>query len=369
MSFDYTQKVLDAVDRARRSVSSAESRFESAKSRIEIEARYTTINISNLSKAAEIVANIKRTTDDLYTSYETIIRTLDMECRPYLEFNVSGDAIKAVADLMKEINEESSSLSSNVTGTFNSSSMGDLRSEHYFASLEAKTIEKFWATKYSMTPEAEEERKRRDALIAERRRKAAEREKLEAERRKKEAEEKKRKAELKAEEEKRVAKLNEEAKKHMLQIEKQCNKKIAEYKKELDAFIEGKKQQFEGEIQQKIEELKKTIDDLKQQEAQLKAFKFSEKKRIKEELQKLEARVLKFEKTDIVNVEISAMRDKVPELVDKYQKKLDSYMAKRFSDYNNSTDKKSKTTLLYVEKPEMASKPIPDAEKPEKAFE
>ncbi len=369
MNLDYTKKVYEAVERAERSVRSAESRFESAKSRIEIETRYTTIDISNLSKAVAIVADIKRTTDDLYTSYETIIRTLDMECRPYLDYGISGDAIKAVADLMKEINSESSGLSSNVTGTFNYSSMGDLRSEHYFASLEAKTIEKFWASKYEMTPEAAEERKRREAAAAERRRKQAERARLEEERRKKEEEEKKRKAELKAAEEKRVAKLNEAAKKHMLEIEKQCNKKKNEYKKVLDEFIEEKRKQFEREIQQKIEEIRKTIEDLKEQEAKLKFFKISEKSRINDEIQKLESRAQKFETTDIVNVEISAMRDRIPEILDKYQNELDSYMEKRFSDYNTSTKKKKKTDLLYVEKPEMADKPIPDAVKPENAFE
>jgi hypothetical protein len=196
MNNENTQKVLDAVARAQREVDSAEARFEREGSRIQRMASYTTIDIYNMSKAVEIVADVKRTTDDLYTSYESIIRTLDMQCRPLLDLGVSADAIKKVADLMKKINEESSSLSSNATGSFNGYSMGDLRTEYYMASLEAKTIEKFWIAKYESTPECAEERKRREAAAAERRKRQAEQAKIEAERKKKEAEEKKRQAEM-----------------------------------------------------------------------------------------------------------------------------------------------------------------------------
>lgn len=368
MNNENTQKVLDAVARAQREVDSAEARFEREGSRIQRMASYTTIDIYNMSKAVEIVADVKRTTDDLYTSYESIIRTLDMQCRPLLDLGVSADAIKKVADLMKKINEESSSLSSNATGSFNGYSMGDLRTEYYMASLEAKTIEKFWIAKYESTPECAEERKRREAAAAERRKRQAEQAKIEAERKKKEAEEKKRQAELKAAEEKRIEEANAAAKIHMDKCVQDCQKKVADYKKDLKKYIETQRKKFEKEVSDKVAELKKEIKKQEEILSQLGVFKFSEKKQAKQEIKKLEARILKYQDPAIITSEISSMETVLDTAVEKYQKTIDDYLSKRFADYKSTKKKNNKKDLLYVENSEYAKKAFPTPVEPQKVF-
>lgn len=369
MNNENTQKVLDAVARAQREVDSAEARFEREGSRIQRMASYTTIDIYNMSKAVEIVADVKRTTDDLYTSYESIIRTLDMQCRPLLDLGVSADAIKKVADLMKKINEESSSLSSNATGSFNGYSMGDLRTEYYMASLEAKTIEKFWIAKYESTPECAEERKRREAAAAERRKRQAEQAKIEAERKKKEAEEKKRQAELKAAEEKRIEETNAAAKIHMDKCVQECLKKVSDYRRDLKKFIEAQRKEFEKEIELKVKELKRDI--AKQQEvlSQLGVFKFAEKKAAKQEIKKLEARILKYQDPSLITTEINSMEVVMEDAVEKYQQTVETYLNRRFSDYKSPKKKNSKKDLLYVENAEYAKKGCPLPVEVKKVFE
>ena len=359
MNKEYTQKVLAAVERAKREVRSAESIFESDSRRVQNMARYTTIDIHNMSKAVEILAAVKRTTDDLYTSYEIIIRSLDRECRPYLDLGISGDAIKKVAELMKTINRESSSLSSNATGTFNGLSMGDLRTEYYTASLEARTIEKFWSSQYSKTPEAEEERKRKEAELVERRKRQAEQAKREEERKKKEAEEKKRKAELQAAEEKRIESANAVAKAHMDNCEAECYKKIEDYKKSLQTFISHQQEKYKDEIDSKIKEIEKKIEELREQESRVSGFfKRSNKKEIAEEIRRMEARIVRFKDPTIISNEIDALNEQATVAVNKYEETIILYLSERFSDYKSK--KKSNKKLMFLENADMAKRSIPE---------
>ena len=359
MNNEYTQKVLSAVERARREVRSEESAFESGRRSVEIMSRYTTIDIHNTSKAVEILVAAKRTTDELYTSYETIIRSLDRECRPYLNYEISGEAIKKVAELIRYINKESSDLSSNVTGTINGYSMGDLRTEHYMASIEAKIIEKFWADQYSKTPESVEERKRREAALAERRKRQAELAKLEEERKKKEAEEKKRKAELKAAEEKRIESANAIAKSHMDNCESECYKKIEDYKKSLQTFISHQQEKYKDEIDSKIKEIEKKIEELREQESRISGFfKRSNKKEIADEIRRMEARIVRFKDPTIISNEIDALNEQATVAVNKYEETIILYLSERFSDYKSK--KKSNKKLMFLENADMAKRSIPE---------
>ena len=363
-----TDKVLAAVKKAKIEFDSAESDFDRESSRIQRMASYSTININNMSRAVEIMADVKRTTDALYVSYETIIRTLDMECRPYLELGIKSEAIKEVAEMMKKINRESSGLSSNTSGSFNGVSLGDIRSEYYVASIEARSIEQFWVSRYESTPEAEEERQARALALAERQKKAAERKRLEAERKKKEAERKKKEAEEKALEEKRIAEINSIAKKHMNDIEDECNRRIAEYKKELELYIEQQNLKYQKEIEGKIIELKKSIEELQVRETQLSVFKMIEKREIRDEIKKIESRIVKYQKTTAITDAIDSMKEKLTIAVEEYQKAIEQYMSNRFSDYKSNSKKKAKTTLMYVENADFANKPIPQPVSPKEFF-
>lgn len=148
-----TTKVNSIISKAKEKVESAERQFKHESRRIERKSRNSIIDIYNMSEAVAIVAAAKRATDELYTSYEAVVQIVDMQCRPLLQNGLEASAIKEVADFIKRINKESSELSSNVTGSFNGMALGDMRTEHYVASLESKTVEKFWDVQYSMTSE------------------------------------------------------------------------------------------------------------------------------------------------------------------------------------------------------------------------
>lgn len=364
---EYTKKVLDAVSRAKSKVQSAERAFNSEKRSLEYEANYTTFNINNMSKAIDFVARIKRATDELYTDYESIVRFLDMECRPLLAYDVSAAAIKKVADLIKEINRDSSDLRSNITGTFFNDDLGDLRTEQYIASIEAKSIEKFWVNKYETTPEAKEEQKRKAAEM-EKRRKLREKQAKEAEeRRKKEAEERKRIEKEKAAEEKRIAEANATAKAYMDKCIRDGDDKVADFRKKLQNEIQNQRQLYQKEIDAEISKAQASIAEQQKKLSELGFFKLSEKNEAKKKIKILEMRILKYQNPLIISEEIDKMHKIAEKAISEYRKEIDRYLSRRFSDFNSTQS--SKTKLMYVENANMASQPYPSHKDIKKLFE
>lgn len=364
---EYTKKVLDAVSRAKSKVQSAERAFNSEKRSLEYEANYTTFNINNMSKAIDFVARVKRATDELYTDYESIVRFLDMECRSFLAYDVSASAIKKVADLIKEINRDSSDLRSNISGTFFSDNLGDLRTEQYIASIEAKSIEKFWFNAYEKTPEAKEEQKRKAAEM-EKWRKLREKQAKEAEeRRKKEAEERKRIEKEKAAEEKRIAEANATAKAYMDKCIRECDNKVAEFRKKLQNEIQNQRQIYQKEIDEEISKAQASIAEQQKKLSELGFFKLSEKNEAKKKIKILEMRILKYQNPLIISEEIDKMHEISENAISEYRKEIDKYLSKRFSDINSTQS--SKTKLMYVENANMASQPYPSHKDIKKIFE
>lgn len=176
---DLDERILDIVRKIRNEADSANRSYEWEVSRIERRASYS-IDISQMNVALEIIADSKKALDQLYTTYEALVRTPDMQCRPLADQGASAHAVKEVHKLISYMNSESSSLSGNFTASFNSYSLGDVGGMRYVASLEAQTIERFWKTKYSMMPEAIEEEKRRQKAAAEAARRREEQRKKEA---------------------------------------------------------------------------------------------------------------------------------------------------------------------------------------------
>ena len=359
MNNDNTRKILNAVERAKREISSAESHFRSAKRSVESKANYTTINIYNMSAAVEIVAEAKRATDELYASYESIIRILDAECRPLLNESVSASAIKQVADLTRKINRESSSIKNNTTGSLNSYSLGDLRTEYYITSVEARTIEKFWASKVSPTyggiSSSTSYRERTFSDRVNRRELLAERE----EERKREAEKKQLQEKLKAEEEKRISEANEVAKKHMEKCTNECHEKLYEYEKRLKETVEKQRRYYQKEIDEKLAELNQAKEEKERKLLSLSVLKISEKKLIKQEIEKIEKRILKYKDPSVITSEIESMEMIAKNSVSEYKKEIQSYLSKRFKNYGSNVKCNSKTELLYTENEEMAQMPYP----------
>lgn len=316
-------EILTIVRQIKSEADSANRSYEWEVDRIERKASYTTIDISQMNIALEIIAESKKALDELYTTYESLVRTLDMRCRPLADQGASASAVKEVYELIAYMNSESSSLSGNFTASLNSSSLGDVGGMRYIASLEAQTIEKTWKTRYSLMPEAIEEEKRRKKL-------AEEAAKRREEQRKKEQKAKEEKAKKDAEEAKRIEKANLEAKKHMDSIKKECDETVSKFEKTLKAELKKRKEDLKREIASKLAELEGEKKKHEEVLSTLGFFKMSEKKREKQEIVRIENRIFRFKDPTIISDETAKWEEVVKQAVNKYKKEVNDYLNKRF---------------------------------------
>lgn len=135
----------------------AEYNYKSNSNKLEKQVRRKTFSIYEMGSAVEVMADIKKLTDELYMTYESLVKLLDNECKPYLNRGASAQEIKAVMLLIQEINEDSSNISSVVSGDIGIGQSVDMRAEYYLASLESRSIQKAWENAYALTPESKEE--------------------------------------------------------------------------------------------------------------------------------------------------------------------------------------------------------------------
>ena len=196
------EKMLEAVKKAKIQAKSAEQNYDFAAEMIGIKSERS-IDLfggNAVSQVADIAADSRKACDDLYASYQMLVRLLDEQCRPLLNEKTDAYAIKEVAEMIAWLNRESE-IGANFSGTLNKSALGSLVDVKYFPSIENKMIEKYWQAKADTHPDSdaatkkyyENQRKEREAEIAERR---AERERERQEReREREAERKARQEE------------------------------------------------------------------------------------------------------------------------------------------------------------------------------
>ena len=202
---DISNQMLEAVANAKKQAKSAESQFDFAAEMVNIKSS-SSIDLfggSAVSQVAEIASAVRKACDELYASYQSLVLTLDRQCRPLLDMGPSTRAVKEVMEMIKWLNSESE-IGSNFSGSLNGSSLGDLVNVKYFASMECQMIQKYWESVYASMPGTEEENRafnqrqmdeRRAAREAERQARIAERE---WERQEREREKQEREAELQA---------------------------------------------------------------------------------------------------------------------------------------------------------------------------
>lgn len=121
--------MMDCVELVRDRAKRAERAFDSANSRIQSKAG-DTINLFGgdaTSRVADLARDARRACDDLYTSYQCLIHTLDETCRPLLSQDPDLSAVRAVRDLIKWLNDESET-ENNFTASFNGRDLGDVPS-------------------------------------------------------------------------------------------------------------------------------------------------------------------------------------------------------------------------------------------------
>ena len=274
---EVTKRMMDCVELVRDRAKRAEQAFDSANSRIQSRASYT-IDIFGgdaTSRVADIARDARRACDDLYTSYQSLIRTLDETCRPLLSQDPDLRAVREVRDLIKWLNDESE-IENNFTASFNGRNLGDVASGRYVPSMECKMIQRYWEDKYDLWPGRAEAEAKARAEEAERRR-------IAAEARKKREEEERKQAEAQMEVYKKEyaaweQKKNELEIKRRQEVEERLAREVADKKEQLKRTYREKKDAPNGRLAAAQERKKQAEETL----ASLGFFAFGAKKENKQ---------------------------------------------------------------------------------------
>ena len=179
---DVSEQIMEYVSNAKRQASSAESRYDSRASYIEIRSS-SSIDLfcgDAVSRVADIARLTREASDDLYSTYQTLVKLLDEQCRPLLEAGADTHSVKEATEFIKWLNEESK-IETNFTGTLNGSSLGGLANVSYQPSYESLMIQKYWEMRYESMPGAAEETRLYNERKAEERRLRYEKERKERE--------------------------------------------------------------------------------------------------------------------------------------------------------------------------------------------
>ena len=148
-----TETMLQAVAIVKENATRAEREFDT---RAEALQRRTRRQIDLLGGQAvktvsDIASESRKMCDALYSTYQTLVKMLDDQCRPMLDQEPECSAVRQVRDLIKWLNDESE-ISNDFTASLNSRSLGNVASAKYIPTLENKMIQSFWETKYAMIP-------------------------------------------------------------------------------------------------------------------------------------------------------------------------------------------------------------------------
>lgn len=164
-----TEKMLQAVQAVKESASRAEREFDRNSSELQRRAGRT-IDLfggNAVNTVADIASESRKICDSLYSSYQTLVKMLDDQCRPMLDQDPDHVAIRKVRDMIKWLNDESE-IKNDFTASLNNRSLGGVASARYVPTMENKMIQSFWETKYEMLPgrvEAEKE-ERQNRILA-----------------------------------------------------------------------------------------------------------------------------------------------------------------------------------------------------------
>lgn len=344
-----TDSILAEVKKAKSKASSAESLFISrnrsiqtkASSSIDLFGGYAT------SRVVEIQSDVREACDDLYTTYQTLVETLDGMCRPLLDFSPGGEAIKAVADAIRYFNEESE-IESNFTASFNGSNLGNVANTKYVPSISNKMIQKFWESKYAESPYAiEYEKNRRKEAEEARIRREAERKKQE---------------EQKRAEEQRKATEKAQAKAKMEKVVAEAEVLLSEYRQQLASEGENRISTLQLQIDEKVRSISEQIENALKQHDSLGILHFSEKKRLAQEIQHLREQSSRLSDPQILSTERGKIQKIISVAAEGYSNEINEYLAKRFpySMYGKRAIDRSNGVNEYTEDISYTDKRIPN---------
>ncbi len=255
-------------------------------------------------RVVEIRADARRACSDLYTTYQSLVATLDGICRPMLAHEPGGEAIKAVADLMRYLNDESE-IEDNCSVSFNGTSLGSVANSKYMPSVSSKMIQKFWESQYSSSPEGiNTEIKRQKA--AERNRQRCEIE----QRKKKERE--------------------TAAKKHMNKVVTECQTKVASYRDALNVELSRKLKQTIEQLEVHREQLTTEKTSLERELSNLGTLRIRERRDKKEIIRELNIRLAKLSDKEFLDAEEARLRQRAENAIKEYSGVIEQYLDMRF---------------------------------------
>ena len=106
-------QIVEILEKIEKEARRANKLYEDKANAIERMAEGTSISVSQMNVAADIITESKKILDELYTTYESLGRLIDSQCKPLADQGASASTIKKVYALIAYMNSESSSLKGN----------------------------------------------------------------------------------------------------------------------------------------------------------------------------------------------------------------------------------------------------------------
>lgn len=304
--------ILEEVKKAKSIADRAEKLFYSREHAIQLKAsrNIDLFGGDATSRVVEIRADARRACSDLYTTYQSLVATLDGMCRPMLAYEPGGEAIKAVSDLIRYLNDESE-IEDNCSASFNGMSLGSVANSKYMPSVSSKMIQKFWEGQYSTSTEGiNAEVKRQEAA--------------ERNRQKHEIEQKKKN-------EREAA-----AKKHMNKVVTECHAKVDSYRDALNTEISNRLKQAIEKLEVHREQLATEKAILERELSSLGKFRIRERRDKKEVIRELDIRLAKLSDKGFLDAEEARLRQRAENAVKEYSGIIEQYLNMRFPNWHSS---------------------------------
>jgi hypothetical protein len=335
-SLQATETIWAEIRKAKSAASAAEQLFDRRSNSIQAKAsRGIDLFGGNATgRVADIAADATTACNDLYTTYQTLVETLDAVCRPLLTYAPEAAAIKAVRDMILFLNEESK-IECDFTASLNSSRLGHVASSKYLPSLSNQKIQKFWETTYSTNRHCvEHERQQQKNLALE---------------------------QAKIQEE------TESARKHMECIAKNCKQLQDAFAKELSAALAQRKQAIKNELAEHIQQLQQQRANLVQKLQALRPWQIKQKDTTNIEIACIEEKIRLLSDAQTTKKEYDRLDALAEKARDSYGVRIGNYLESRFP-YHTGKKPIPKALNRYWENTTYAQQPYPKAPNPSSVF-
>ena len=162
MSDSKTEQILQIVSLIKDAVKETTKESDKRKRDLERKARSKQIDLFGstvLSEVSEIVTETKRYMNDYYVSMQAYVIETDRRCKPLLDDQTPLSAVKAVMDLIIDLNEKSN-ITADFRASLDYSPSSEVAEVNYTPSMECMMIQKEWENRYRLSPQYITEQKR-----------------------------------------------------------------------------------------------------------------------------------------------------------------------------------------------------------------